>query len=385
MKIAPGKGKILPTSIYKSSGALPKIWDDFLPEGHALRSDQLSLYETIQLPDITTYYACYGDIERPSAIAYFQVLTIKNKHINKESLTLAQRTAVSGLLSLFQPKLLVAGHLFRHEMTTFYTTKLSNLEAFRAYEAMIQALIKETCAMAALIKDAPEYLVDYFRNFAPHYTVLRNDISMEMALPDVWKSFADYEAAIKHKYAQKLRKVRAGIKDLQVKELSEAEVGQEAMHIYRLYKQVSEKQSVRLGLLNEAFIPTLKSFYKEQLKVWGFYEEGKMIAFASAWLHETTFDMFYIGFDYARNAELQLYFNILYLSIEQGIAARKDKLVLGRTALEAKARLGCVPRYLHTYLYINNRYLRRLVNNQMQQQYQQEGAWEERHPMRTST
>ena len=384
MKITSDKGKLLNTSIYKSSGALPKSWDNFLPDGHALRSEQLSLYEQIQLPDITTYYACYGDTERPSAIAYFQMLTLKGKHINKTLLTSVQSAIVPGLLSLFQPKLLVAGHLFRHDMPTFYTTQLNNWEAFKAYDAMIQALIKETCAMAALIKDAPGYLVDYFRNFAPHYSVLRNDISMEMPLPDSWKSFIDYETALKHKYAQKLRKVRTGIKGLQLKELSEEEVKKESVNIYRLYRQVSEKQSVRLGFLNEAFIPALKSFYKEKLKVWGFYEDGKMIAFASAWLHETTFDMFYIGFDYERNAELQLYFNILYLSIEQGVVARKDKLILGRTALEAKARLGCTPRYLHTYLYINNRYLRRLVNNQMQKQYQQEGAWEERHPMKTS-
>jgi hypothetical protein len=384
MKTTSGKGKILNTCIYKSSEELPKSWDKFLPDGHALQSNQLALYETIQLPDIATYYACYGDTEKPSAIAYFQVLSLKGKHINKIFLSSVQRVLVSGLLSMFRPKLLVAGHLFRHEMPTFYTIHLTNLEAFRAYDAMIQVLVNETCAMAALIKDAPEYLVDYFQNFAPHYSILRNDISMEMSLPDIWESFTDYEASLKHKYAQKLRKVRTGIKPLHIKELSEEEVKNESVNIYRLYKQVSEKQSVRLGLLNEAFIPTLKSFYKEKLKIWGFYEADKMIAFASAWLHETAFDMFYIGFDYERNSELQLYFNILYLSIEQGIVARKDKLILGRTALEAKARLGCTPHYLHTYLYINNRYLRQLVNTQMTKQYQQEGAWEERHPMKTN-
>ncbi len=92
--------------------------------------------------------------------------------------------------------------------------------------------------------------------------------------------------------------------------------------------------------------------------------------------------MFYIGFDYERNAALSLYFNILYFSIEQAIAHEKEKLNLGRTALEAKARLGCTPRYLPTFLFVRNFCIRALVNSKINMQHEQEGAWEERHPLK---
>ena len=94
--------------------------------------------------------------------------------------------------------------------------------------------------------------------------------------------------------------------------------------------------------------------------------------------------MFYIGFDYSRNADLQSYFNILFFSVEQAITLKKQKLILGRTALDAKARIGCDARYLHTFLYIRNAFLRRLVFNKQQKVSVQEGNWEEKHPFKAS-
>ncbi|MES2479838.1 MAG: GNAT family N-acetyltransferase [Bacteroidota bacterium] len=369
-------------SIFESTAELPSAWDDALPAHHPLRSQALALYETIQLPDIKCYYALYGEANKPVAIAYFQLLNVLPKHLNTGLLGGYQAKVAPLCLNVFRPSLLIAGHLFRHDIVNFHTSVLSPIDAYRAYEEMIQSVAKKSCAMATLIKDVPEELVPYFQNFAPHYTQLRNDISMQMPLPNEWKDFADYEGALKHKYAQKLRKVRSSLKQLRIEELNTEEVFSNAETIYQLYKQVSSRQAVSLGLLNASFLPELKKMYEQELKVWAFYEGEKMVAFASAWLHPACFDMFYIGFDYERNAALSLYFNILYFSIEQAIAHEKEKLNLGRTALEAKARLGCTPRYLPTFLFVRNFCIRALVNSKINMQHEQEGAWEERHPLK---
>lgn len=369
-------------NVYTNTDQLPSAWDDCLPINHPLHSQALALYETIKLPDITCFYASFGSADKPLAIAYFQLLKVLPKHLNTGLLGGYQASLAPLCLNVFRPALLIAGHLFRHDIVTFYAPQLSPIEAYRAYEAMIQAVVKKSCAMATLIKDVPSDLVQYFQNFAPHYTQLRNDISMEMLLPKEWKSFDDYEKALKHKYAQKLRKVRSSVKEVAIKELTTAEVFANAQSIYQLYRQVSSRQAVSLGLLNAAFLPELKKANEQELKVWAFYEGEKMVAFASAWVHATCFDMFYIGFDYERNAALSLYFNILYFSIEQAILHQKEKLNLGRTALEAKARLGCTPRYLPTFLFVKNVCIRALVNSKINQQHEQEGAWEERHPLK---
>ncbi len=369
-------------TVFEMTSQLPSSWDSLLPREHQMNSASLAVYENIKLPDIRCFYALFGETQNPKAIAYFQLLNVLPKHLNTGLLGGYQASVAPLCLNFFRPTLLIAGHLFRHDMVTFYAPQLSPIEAYRAYEAMIQAVVKKSKAMATLIKDVSEGLVPYFQNFAPHYTQLRNDISMQMPLPTEWSTFEDYEKALKHKYAQKLRKVRSSMPKLTIIELDTKQVFDNAALIYQLYRQVSGRQALSLGLLNEAFLPELKKANEHELKIWGFYEGDKMIAFASAWVHPSCFDMFYIGFDYERNAELNLYFNILYFSIEQAILLRKERLNLGRTALEAKARLGCTPRYLPTFLYVRNVCIRALVNSKINQQHEQEGAWEERHPFK---
>lgn len=369
--------------LYQSIEALPSSWNACLPAQHPLQSKELALYEAIQLPDIQTYYVLQGDVHKPDAIAYFQLLKVLPKHLNKGLLHGFQANLAPICLGVFKPSLLIAGHLFRHDIINFHAAaSLSALDKFKAYEAMIQAVVQASGAMATLIKDVPDELVPYFQNFAPHYSQLRNDISMQMAIPNEWQDFTQYEQALKHKYAQKLRKVRSSLKQLEIKLLDEEAVAQESLRIFDLYRQVSRHQTISLGLLNEQFLPQLKRFYGDKLKVWGFYEGSELLAFASAWVHPSCFDMFYIGFDYTRNADLNLYFNILYFSIEQAINFRKPKLNLGRTALEAKARLGCKPHYLPTFLYVRNVCIRALVSSKINLQHAQEGAWEQRHPLK---
>lgn len=371
--------------IFNTVRDLPPEWDAMLEQGHSLRSEALALYENICLPDMEGFYVLYrGDGKQVQAIAYFQLLRIRSGHLNRSlAVSSWQTRAAAVFINVFRPRLLVAGHLFRHDTCNFHAqTSLSKLEAFRIYEVMIQHLARKTCVTATLIKDVEENLVPYFQNYAPHYSQLRQDIAMEMSIPSSWTSFSDYEAAIKHKYAQKLRKVQQGMKDLRIKNLDYLETEQNKQHLYRLYVQVSTKQAFTLGYLNADFIPELKRFYGDQLQIWAFYEGEHIIAFASAWIHDTCFDMFYIDFDYNLNQKYNLYFNILYFSIGQAILFRKPKLSLGRTALEAKARLGCRPRYLSTFLHIRNVCLRALVNGRLQARHQEEGSWEERHPFR---
>jgi hypothetical protein len=370
---------------YRKSDDLPDAWNTFLPAGHFLKTDQLKVTEQAALPDVSFRYILLMNKNVPVAAVYFQLLALKPQHINAQKVKTWQYTGWSVYCNVVQPKMLVAGHLFRHDVDSFYyDPALTPFEAYQYYQQAINTALTETCANTVLVKDMSPELVTYFQNYAPQYLSLRNDISMEMDIQEEWKTMHDYEKALKHKYAQRYRKVRNALIGIEVKELSAAEVEQEKTNIYKLYNNVTEQQQVRLGLLNETFIPTLKQYYKNEFKVWGMYEDGVMIGFLSAWLKGNAFDMFYIGFDYEKNNAFQLYFNILFLSIEKAIEFNKSKLILGRTALEAKARLGCKPNYLSTYLYIRNKYIRNRVLQTQQKNFVNEGAWEERHPFKNN-
>jgi len=212
--------------------------------------------------------------------------------------------------------------------------------------------------------------------------LLRNDISMKMVLPKEWSSLNDYEAELKHKYAQRFRKARKVWQQLQVRELGAEEVETYSKSIFELYLQVAQNQSLSLGLLNASYLPVLKRQASDALCVWGIFEKNRMIAFASAWQSVSRLDMFYIGLNYEMKESYQLYFNILFFALEQAIQMGKSELVLGRTALEAKARLGCTPDYLNTFLFIKHPILRFLLQK-LQHRLGENGLeWEQRHPFK---
>jgi len=368
---------------YESTAALPADWDTFLPQTHFLKGSSLEVHESTALPHLHTIYAAVRQEEQLVAQAAFQVLTLQPAHLNKSAFKKWQYAAWKVFAKSTHPKLLVAGQLFRHDVSSFFWTDARTpFEAFNDYRRIMHLALKKTCAQAVLVKESPEAFVPYFQHYTPEYLLLRNDSSMQLDVWEEWQTFSDYEKSLKHKYAQRLRKVRQSWDALEVRELDALAVEENAAALYELYLQVTANQPVRLGLLSKNFLPALKKYYGSKLKIWGIYEAGKMIAFASAWVRERSFDMFYIGFDYKRNSELQLYFNLLFFAIEQAIALRKPQLLLGRTALEAKARVGCRPEYLHTFLFIKNPLIRTMVSRLQQRFTETTGEWENRHPFK---
>lgn len=368
---------------YASAAALPPEWDVLVPQDHFLQSASLQLYEEAELPSVAfSYVLAYREGE-PVAAAYFQTLSIRAHHLNAAALKPWQRRAWRAFTAAACPRLLVSGHLFRHDVRALYRrADLEPFEAFKVFRDVVEEAARRTHASAVLLKDPPDSMLTYFQQFAPDYLLLRADVSMAMAVQPAWEIFADYEKALKHKYAQRARNVRKAAAGLTIRELSATEVVERKADLYALYRQVTERQPVRLGFLSPELLPMLKKAHADSLRVWGFFEDDRLVAFASAWVRDVAFDMFYIGFDYERNAELQLYFNILFFAIEQAILLRKPELILGRTALEAKARLGCKPTYLQTYLYIRNPLLRAWVTRMQGRFSAGEGEWESRHPFK---
>lgn len=368
---------------YLSCATLPDDWDRLLPVGHFLKRNNLQATQQSSLPHLSYVYVLVSKGTDAIAAIYFQVLKLQRHHLNEGPLPTVQKLGWQAFTNIVNPRLLVAGHLFRHDVETcYYNDTLSHFEAYKIYNDVINEQLRATCSYAVLVKDLPDELVTYFQHYAQQYIMLRNDIMMELDIPAEWDNIHDYEKALKHKYAQRFRKVRAALNGIEVAELDAIQTEAEKKNIYALYRQVCEKQTARIGIISEDFLPALKKYNPELLKVWAIRENGKMVAFFSAWVKEDAFDMFYIGFDYSRNNDLMLYFNILFCGVEQAIIHKKTKAIFGRTALDAKARLGCKPVYKSTFVMVRNKFIRmatlRLQNNSQSQ----EGEWEQRHPLK---
>ena len=378
MKIVSCRIKNPKVRIFNNISDIPEGWDKLLPFKHFLKTSTLQLTTHAELPDVEHLFAGFFENEELIGVAYFQLLNIKKYHLRTDQLSLVSNVAWKVISNIMCPKLLVAGHLFHHEISTFYTKIETPYEAYVVYSSMMDQCLQYSGVKALLVKDLPPAMTTYFQNLRPHFLRMPNDISMEMHIDPEWREVKDYEKALKHKYAQRFRKVRSQLKGVNIRELSAEEVDEHKHRLFALYNQVANKQDVRLGFLSAEYLPMLKHAFEKSFKIWAFYKESVLIGFYSAWHHNHTFDMYYIGFDYESNKEFNLYFNMLFFGVEQAINNHCRLLIMGRTALEAKARLGCEPKYLSTFIYIKNKWIRQWVNNIGPRNEGEE--WENRHP-----
>jgi predicted N-acyltransferase len=330
------------------------------------------------------YVQVVDDKNQTIALVYGQILRILPKFININSLNSSLMWLTKTLLSCKKIQLLVVGHLFRHDAPYMhFQVAITEQEQGQIIQDIIDALEKKYSTTAVFLKDLPKHIGEQFIN-EPGYNRFKNDVGMELQIHPSWNTFTDYEQALKHKYVQRLRKTQKAFTAVQIKELSLEEITTQKQEIYNLYFQVCKNQNITLGLLNADYFIAFKKSLQENLIVHGFYLENKLIAFSTAILKDQTLDMNYIGFDYSLNSKLQLYFNMLFFFVQQAIERNCKHLFLGRTALEAKAILGCTPVTLCGYYKISNGFLSRATNWFTTKESDEQGElWQSRHPFKS--
>ncbi len=374
--------------VYHSLEELPSSWDDALLEDNALHSSKIGVTELANTPDIKHYYV-QGFCPNSTLVfqAYAQQLQVHSNQFNLAGNAL-KKWFIRTSIDIAKPKMLVAGNLFRHDvqMIQFYKRSVTALDRSRIVEQAINYMMKYTKSHGVFIKDIPKQIAKYFLT-KKEYQHMDNDISMHLDIPTSWQSFDDYQNALKRKYRNRAKSTRKNFGDLSVRTLSLEEIVSYKKEMHGLYKQVTKNQVVSMGELGEDFIAELKKSLVEKYQVTGFFihenDKEKMIAFSSAIIHDGVHDMNYIGFDYSLNQKYSLYFNMLFHCVECAIGNRCSKLLLGRTALEAKAIIGCEPDYLYTFYKLKSRFLNEIVKNITKRFETRLGeGWENRHPFK---
>ncbi len=314
--------------------------------------------------------------------AFGQVLTFHSSYLSTLTNQSWLQLCCKNTINFLQMKLLVIGHLFRHDGVHYhFSNTVKNKQ--QLFKSVIDQLQEQVKHQAIFLKDLPtEYSLPFKIN--PRFTAFDNDVSMQLALPENWQSIDDYQAALKKKYAKRMRTTQKLFADVQIKELSLEEVENQQLEIYALYEQVVKNQSVTFGKINQQYFPLFKKQMKEKLLMYGFYYKEKLVAFSSAIVQHGVYDMNYIGFDYETNNSISLYHNLLFFFIKDAIDKKQKTLVLGRTALEAKAILGCKPVPIMGYYKIKNRMLAAVTNQFTRRTAKQQGnMWLNRHPFKT--
>lgn len=202
-----------------------------------------------------------------------------------------------------------------------------------------------------IVKDlfeAPEGPVSQLKSF--RYRPLETEPNMVLTIGETWTAFDDYVASLTKRYREAVKKT---LKPFRSDKFSVAPLGNlssESARVHELYKAVVSKADVRMFEIDESTLPRMAEALGADFVTIGIRENDQLIGFVNVIRDGDTAIGYYIGIDYTANSSVPLYHRLLFAVIEQAIAWGCRRVSFGRTALDAKSRLGCIAEETHVWV-----------------------------------
>ncbi|MFM8371335.1 MAG: GNAT family N-acetyltransferase [Bacteroidota bacterium] len=210
------------------------------------------------------------------------------------------------------------------------------------------------------------------------------DIQPNMVLELPFRSFDAYLGAMSTKYRTRTKRAFKKFDGIERRELSLEDIERELPVIYRLYKEVASNAGFNMVDLTEDYFTGMKDGFGDYFRLFGYFREGKMVAFYSTIQNHKELEAHFIGYDKSLNHEYQLYMNILYDIIRLGIDSGSSRIIFARTALEIKSSVGAEAHPLWNYLRHQNQLANRFTATILDYLKPVE-TWLPRHPFKDSS
>ena len=206
-----------------------------------------------------------------------------------------------------------------------------------------------------MIKDLPESMREQSDSLSRFgYRVVETEPDMQLAIPESWSTLDDYLADLNKKYRKSARSVLKSIDGAGVTLAPLEDVASAGPRLHELYKGVAQRADVRLAGIPAEFFPTVaRSLGRDRFATIAASRGDELLGFVTVVRDGETAVGYFLGVDYEANAELPIYHRLLFAVIEQAIEWNCRRVSFGRTALDAKARLGCTPE--PTFVWIRHR------------------------------
>ena len=310
-------------------------------------------------------YVIIYNRKNPIGVVYFQIndfsAALFGELIEKQITELKSRKA-----SVFKKyieqnenqtimRLVTCGNNFISGEHGFYLDVNSKKTTFKLVEGVIDCVSRAEKLRgkisAILVKD---FYAEGFGNkdcwYCNKFIHFNVEPNMIIDLPDGLKNVTDYLNHFSKKYRNRAKHIFAASAPLTKKRLSSKDVSFYKEEMHELYSQVYNHAKFKLAHLSANYFVDVMNSEPHSFYVDGWFLENKMVSFACGFCLENEVEAHYIGFDYARNKEFELYQTILYSYIEQAILVNKRKINLGRTASEIKTTVGAKPHELLCYI-----------------------------------
>ena len=206
-----------------------------------------------------------------------------------------------------------------------------------------------------ILKDLPEALSQSASPLEQYsYRRLETEPDMVLEVDGDWNGFDDYLGSLNKKYRKSAKTVLSAFDKAGATVETLDSCAPVADRLHSLYQQVANRADVRLVSMPAAFFPAIESALgTDCFATIGISADKTLCGFVTVIRDGDTAIGYYLGLDYESNGHLPVYHRLLYAVIEQAIRWKCRRISFGRTALDAKARLGCMP--VPTFLWIRHR------------------------------
>jgi Acetyltransferase (GNAT) domain len=214
------------------------------------------------------------------------------------------------------------------------------------------------------------------------FTELHLPPFMSVTLPPEWKKMDDYIAAMQSKYRTRVRRARKKAESIVKKEFNIERIIANSTILMELHQQVVGSAGFNLVEITPDYFAELKRQMPNDFQLFGYYLEGRLVAFYTLIRNGEELEAHFLGFDQQINQEYQIYLNILYDIIQAGIAlCNIHTIQMARTAMEIKSSVGAVAAPTYVYMRHESCTYTKLFGMAYQYAYPHE-VWKARHPFK---
>lgn len=215
---------------------------------------------------------------------------------------------------------------------------------------------------AVLIKDfyKPVKTIEKSTTFKGQSFSVEPNLVLE--IPENVKSIDEYILLFSKKYRNRAKSILKLREAFEIKLLDFNEIEKQQNEIYKLYENVYNRAKFKLLKLPKNYFSEAKKIFGNSFHFKAFYNSNKLVGF-STWfeINQHALETHYIGIDYEVNESLNLYQNILYDYVQEGILNKVTTINFGRTAAEIKTTIGAKPQDLICYIQPQNTLSKLLV------------------------
>ena len=296
-------------------------------------------------------YLIFYKKNQPIGVAYCQISELRIREALTDPTLSSFRQKLNDTIlkaadmnALFCGNILLTGEHGSHFVTSV-DIKTESLLLKEGMEALKNQCKKEGEHISLLlIKD-----LDAPRKTALH-PKLGNDYKefsiqpkMILNIQKEWTTFDDYLAAMTSKYRVRAKRAFKKGKGIEKRELNLESIKAFLPRIDKLYKYIAEGAGFNVVTLDGEYFLNFKRHFPEKFRLFGYFLEGEMIAFYTTFRNQEELEAHFLGFANEINRKHQVYLNILYDLIKQGIEVKAGYINFARTALEIKSSVGAAP------------------------------------------